>query len=119
MKKRGALLDVQRANKFHDFIFECELMAINIIEGEFTWDNNKDDEGFIHEKLNWILCNLKWQDLFQDYNGKIELPIGSNYKSIILNLKMSGNKFPRSYKFDSNGLLQANVVISLRMNRGL
>ncbi|PPR94130.1 hypothetical protein GOBAR_AA26550 [Gossypium barbadense] len=48
---------------------------------------NSDDDAFIHERLDQVLCNLKQLDIFPHCNGIIGLAIGSNHKPIILKLE--------------------------------
>ncbi|PKU67715.1 Putative ribonuclease H protein [Dendrobium catenatum] len=68
---------------FNDFIFHNGLLDLNSVGGKFTWYNQQLDNP-IHIKLDRVLVNVVWGNVFSDSFCSIQSPSCSDHCPVIL-----------------------------------
>ncbi|PKU65301.1 Putative ribonuclease H protein [Dendrobium catenatum] len=82
-KAGGVSPPLGRLGELNNFVFQCGLHDLASIGLQFTWFNQRVDLP-IHIKLDRILVNSEFLDLFPSAYYKIEAPSGSDHSPLIL-----------------------------------
>ena len=52
------------ANDLHNCLQEASMIPMNATRVKFTWNNNRDDEDLVLERLERAFVNLEWLNSF-------------------------------------------------------
>ncbi|KAK8568507.1 hypothetical protein V6N12_007056 [Hibiscus sabdariffa] len=118
-KFRGNLYDLTQANWLKSFMDDSGLLDMQIIGGAFTWTNLRSDDDAIIERLDRIMFNPAWLNLFSKAVGISEPAIGSDHCSIICFLHDIFKRRKRDFKFESKWLLkeECKLIVSETWNK--
>jgi hypothetical protein len=49
---------------FRDALDDCELQDIGFVGPNFTWCNKREGSAMVQERLDRVVCNFQWVNLF-------------------------------------------------------
>ncbi|KAI9127053.1 hypothetical protein K1719_001612 [Acacia pycnantha] len=83
-QKGGGRVNESRCRKFKDWIQDCNFIDIDTHGPFFTWKGPKwNGLDRVYKRLDRCLCNVKWQEEFENAVVKIMPRIGSDHHPII------------------------------------
>lgn len=68
-KKGGAAYPSHLVDGFNDCLQDTELQDLNIIGHQFTWERGRNTDHWVEIRLDRVLINTKWSNLYQ--NAKV------------------------------------------------
>ncbi|KAL4366778.1 hypothetical protein GQ457_05G010670 [Hibiscus cannabinus] len=110
----GNFYDLSQANWFNHAINKCGLLEMPIKGGSYTWSNLGTDDDSIMEKLDRILFNVNWNDMFKRAVGVMEPAIGSDHSPIFCLLNGANRKPRRKFKFESKWLREDDCLETIK-----
>lgn len=72
---------------FTNTLVQCGLTDLGMRGNQFTWSNKHADNTFTKEKLDRVVANFSWSNLFYDWWAEILTPFCSNHKPLVLSCK--------------------------------
>jgi hypothetical protein len=51
---------------FKEVLEGCHLSDLGFIGSKFTWCNNRTDYQFTKERLDGVVANLRWREMFEE-----------------------------------------------------
>ncbi|KAL8162411.1 hypothetical protein V2J09_013900 [Rumex salicifolius] len=98
--------DFGRIIDFRETLEECKFSEISYVGNRFTWDNGREDDEFIQERLDIGLSTDSWKDLFPDAKIHHLERRGSDHVPIRLNLDNfsivnQNPKGPKPFRFEA------------------
>ena len=70
-KVDGSLKPMGQMAAFRETLEKCRLVDLCFNGPRFTWNNGQDGADFIMERLDHVVANMEWQDLFVFYKVDI------------------------------------------------
>lgn len=101
MRKKGKMKTGEQFNDFRDFIADMDMRDIKYKVEPFTWDNNREDEGFIPERLDRFFGSANWKLKWDTGDVSHILRQSSDHSMIILDTKPQRKKTKARFIFDS------------------
>ena len=83
--------------QFREVLEECNLCDLEFIGLKYTWNNGREDDGFIKERLDRAVANLGWCCLFKKMEVKVLAARMSDHKPLLL-----------SFSNDNGGMVSSN-----------
>ncbi|KAI9076002.1 hypothetical protein K1719_042018 [Acacia pycnantha] len=98
-QKGGASLREARCRRFKEWIEGCNLIDLEAQGPFFTWKGPKwDGLDRVYKRLDRCLCNVQWQEMFENAEIKVIPRLCSDHHPIMVNLKVE-NKRGRGRNF--------------------
>lgn len=102
--------------QFREALDDCNLNDLGYIGSKYTWNNRREDDGFIKERLDRATANTRWCNLFKNFEVRVLASRTSDHKPLLLSYsdKIVGQSGPsRGKKFEARWLHdeEANEVI--------
>ncbi|XP_059451054.1 uncharacterized protein LOC132181841 [Corylus avellana] len=72
---------------FQQALEECDLTDLGFLGPKYTWNNGREEEDFIKERLDRGVANHEWRDLFPNAELRVEFALGSDHLPVFLCLK--------------------------------
>ena len=72
---------------FQATLTDCELMDLGYCEPKFTWNNGRDGEEFIQERLDRVVTNEWWRSLFPKADVWVERAVNSDHLPIFVTMQ--------------------------------
>ncbi|KAK8971847.1 hypothetical protein V6N11_075672 [Hibiscus sabdariffa] len=113
-KDGGAPINRSHAQWFLDFMDVSGLIELPIKGGMFTWSNLRCDDDAIAEKLDKIFISSDWSLAYPKAIGVLEAAVASDHNPIILILDGMRKKRKKTFKFESQWLLEEECFTSVR-----
>ncbi|KAK8596693.1 hypothetical protein V6N12_065173 [Hibiscus sabdariffa] len=110
----GSPYDLSQAKWFNEFTDLCGLMDMPIKGGTYTWSNLRADDDAILERIDNVLFNTSWNDMFNKADCFMDPAIFSDHCPVILRLYDHNKKRRRAFKFESNWLLEKGCKSSVQ-----
>ncbi|KAL8138394.1 LOW QUALITY PROTEIN: hypothetical protein V2J09_004395 [Rumex salicifolius] len=63
-KKGGVPVGVVDVLEFHETVEECSMRELTMEGNYFTWDNRRDGQDLIQERIDLAFMNEKWAELY-------------------------------------------------------
>jgi hypothetical protein len=81
----------------------CGLFEIPCRGSVFTWNNGKEGDDFTKEKLDRVVANHAWHNLFPNVDSSVELVLFSNHLplTIYLSGSMGGRRKGRCFRYEA------------------
>lgn len=106
--KRGGLqCDFKNISAFRDCLDHNDLRELEFVGYPFTWRNNRA-EGFIEEKLDRVVANNKWHNLFPMASSENVAWDGSDHTPLLVSLignvaegREDRSKATKSFRFEA------------------
>ncbi|KAK8493003.1 hypothetical protein V6N11_012657 [Hibiscus sabdariffa] len=115
-KTGGNFYDLSQANWFNNAINKCGLLEMPIKGGSYTWSNQCTDDDAIMEKLDRILFNINWNDMFKRAAEVMEPTIGLDHSPIICLLNEVNRKPRKEFKFESKWLREDDCTYTIKQS---
>jgi exonuclease III len=80
-RSRGLMKD------FHDTLSECNLVDLGFRGPKFTWNNGRDGDAFVQERLDRVVANEGWSVQFPKADILVEGALSSDHLPIIVTLQ--------------------------------
>jgi len=98
--------------EFSDFIFMHNLVDLPLVDGQFTWSNNQEDQ--IWSKINRFLVSSEWEERFPDVSQRRLPRLLSDHFSLFLDCgaPRGGNRY---FKFENMWLNYEGFVEQVKM----
>lgn len=72
---------------FRRFIAEMEMCDIKFRGNAFTWENNRDHEGYIKERLDHFFGSVAWMEQYNEAKVKHIFRSSSDHYMLLLDTK--------------------------------
>lgn len=69
---------------FRDALDFCSLNNLDCRENKFTWSNKHEDSTFIKERLDRVVANQSWSNIYVEWWVEVLVTRCSNHKPIVL-----------------------------------
>lgn len=100
-KKGGNPPNMGRIRVFREMLEDCGLTDLEYKGPRFTWRNNRNEGGFIMERIDMAFANARWREAFDTALVMVEVAVGSDHNPLLLNTDFSLNKVKKPFKFES------------------
>jgi hypothetical protein len=70
--------------QFQEALDDCHLSDLGYIGSKYTWNNCREDDGFIKERLDRATANSSWCNLFKKFEVKVLVVCTSDHKPPLL-----------------------------------
>ncbi|XP_059458269.1 uncharacterized protein LOC132187853 [Corylus avellana] len=102
--------------QFREALEDCNLSDLGYIGSKYTWNNRREDDGFIKERLDRATANTGWCNLFKKFELRVLAARTSDHKPLLLSYTDRGDDCAgplRGTKFEARWLHdeEANEVI--------
>ena len=104
----GALYPNGLIDGFVETMVACGLNDLSMIGYQYTWENGRDEAGWIEERLNRALATNAWMFAFQlakEWN--LEITSSDHYPIFLDPKPISGNKIINRFRFENSWLQKA------------
>ncbi|KAI9125699.1 hypothetical protein K1719_003117 [Acacia pycnantha] len=109
-QKGGGRVNEAWCRKFKDWIQDCNFIDIDTHGPFFTWKGPKwNGLDRVYKRLDRCLCNVKWQEEFENAVVKTIPRVGSDHHPIIVSLAME----KMSSKVDHSGMRLLGKCMSI------
>ncbi|XWS18039.1 hypothetical protein CRYUN_Cryun32bG0008000 [Craigia yunnanensis] len=103
-KEGGRRKERRKVECFQEMIRDSDLNEVHFKGQQFTWFGMKEGE-LIKERLDRVLANLEWLELFHKIQV-FNLPaVGSDHSPIVVDTDFNDGKAVRRFKFEAKWLL--------------
>ncbi|OMO59554.1 reverse transcriptase [Corchorus capsularis] len=98
-KEGGNVRAARKMAGFWNFVNQCQLIDVHCHGQRFTW-MCKRDGNLIKERIDRVMVNVSWMDLFPNTQA-FNLPIiGSDHGPILVDSNLEDSKAPKQFKFE-------------------
>jgi hypothetical protein len=97
------------SDEFHSIINKFALREFPLSGGMFTWSNNQENPTL--EKLDRILINHEWENLFPLSSARKIPRVMSDHNPIIMDTKESVEVRSKEFRFEKSWLLQPDFQL--------
>jgi exonuclease III len=84
--------------QFREVLEECSLSDLGFMGSKYTWNNGREDDGFIKERLDRAVANLGWCSLFQKVEVKVLAARMSDHKPLLLSFSDDVSRIVGSHR---------------------
>ncbi|XP_042964510.1 uncharacterized protein LOC122298707 [Carya illinoinensis] len=84
---------------------------------KYTWSNKHEDNTFIKERLDRVVANIKWSEMFQGNEVEVLAARSSDHKPIMLSTKQvdkRGWKGSRQFRYEASWALEEECKVVLK-----
>jgi hypothetical protein len=94
--------------EFRDMVEYCQLSDLGFIGLKFTWTNGRGSAKFTKERLDRVMGNLEWCNLFRNCEVHIMETRSSNHKPMVVKLDEENRKncARGAFRFEANWVLE-------------
>ncbi|CAL1411808.1 unnamed protein product [Linum trigynum] len=105
---------------FKNFVDDNALMDLGFKGYPFTWNNNREGQRRVEERLDRALCSASWRSKFRNALVFHELPIESDHWPLRLEMKGTKVRSNPPFRFDSRWLNQeeCNNIVNCKWDNG-
>lgn len=90
-----------RMTAFRDFLHACSLMDLESKGCAFTWNNNREGDAFVKDKLDRAVCTMEWRLAYPNAECLALPAIGSDHSSLLLSLFPKNECRRRMFRFEA------------------
>ncbi|KAK6164533.1 hypothetical protein DH2020_001397 [Rehmannia glutinosa] len=104
-KKGGNLKSWQDMEQFRTVVGECELSDLGFSGHRFTWTNGRSGEDNIQERLDRVLANETWKNIFPSWRVSHLHRVKSDHTPLLVNFDnvdrcFSHNRRKKKFRFE-------------------
>ncbi|XP_042968949.1 uncharacterized protein LOC122301607 [Carya illinoinensis] len=86
-KYRAAIRPYKQVRDFRQTLAQCELSDFGFRGDKYTWANNREGSNFTKERLDRVLGNSSWIDMFEDHSVQHLATYSSDHKPLLITLQ--------------------------------
>ncbi|KAF7141896.1 hypothetical protein RHSIM_Rhsim06G0102000 [Rhododendron simsii] len=100
-KQGGLPFNSTRLEKFQELLSDCDLMDLEFKVPAYTWTNKQGGDINVRERLDRVVANVEWRNLFPLAQVLHDILVGSDHCPLILNCCLPLKRVLYSFKFES------------------
>lgn len=95
---------------FQSTLEECELLDLGFRGPKFTWNNRREGDAFIKERLNRVVANVGWCTIFPTADFCVEEAMSSDHCPIFvtLNDEKRGRRNPPRFRHEARWMMEGS-----------
>ncbi|CAA0809450.1 Unknown protein [Striga hermonthica] len=117
-KKGGTPRGLSSFSVFNGFISLMGMHDIELQGHKYTWESNRQGEGYVEEQLDRVFCSLSWLTLYPNSTVQNESKSSSDHNQLCLNSSPVVRKAKKRFFFDNRWLKKDGIseVVSKAWN---